>query len=116
MKVYIPIVLVGVVGVDQILDIERYGKDEGNLKGYFCSRFAEFRLTGWNDPHAPIYATLLKTIYDDCDFPNTLEQTPFYMDDGIREWMIKVTGGLTGKIITLIKWAAESLFEISYQK
>jgi hypothetical protein len=102
---HIPIVLVGVVGVDQLLDIGRYERDEGNLRGCFSSRFSEFRLLAWEDPHNPKFAILLKTIYDDCNLippPNT---EPFFMNESIRELILSSTGGLTGKIISLIKWS-----------
>ncbi len=103
---HIPIVLVGVVGVERILDIEHYDKDEGNLKGTFCSRFPEFRLKAWADPHNPQFAALLKVIYDDCGLHPPTETSPFFTSDEIREWILQVTGGLTGKIIHLIKWGA----------
>lgn len=106
---HIPIVLVGVAGVDRLLQIESYDADEGNLKGCFCSRFPEFPLKPWEDPHDPPFGALLKTIHDDCGFSPSPEVSPFYMNGEIREWIVKVTGGLTGKIIALIKWTAREI-------
>lgn len=102
---HIPIILVGVTGVDRILDVGQYDADESNLKGTFCSRFSEFHLAAWKEPNNPQFASLLKIISEDCGFI-TPKSKPFYSHEGLREWLIEVTGGLTGKIIYLIKWAA----------
>jgi len=102
---HIPIVLVGVVGVDQLLDIGKYESDEGNLRGCFSSRFSEFRLGAWDDPNCPKFATLLKTVYDDCALMTPAGTSPFYMIESIRELILSSTEGLTGKIISLLKWA-----------
>ena len=103
---HIPIILVGVKGVDRILDVGKYYKDESNLRGTFSSRFSEFNLGAWEDPHAQDFAILLKTIYNYCGLYSDEKKKLFYKDEKIREWIIKATGGLTGKIIYLIKWSA----------
>jgi len=110
---HVPIVLVGVAGVERILEIERYDADEGNLKGCFCSRFPEFHLGSWDDPHAQDFGALLTTIYEDCGLNSLREDLPFYKNGEIREWLVKVTSGLTGKIIHLIKWAARLIIRKS---
>lgn len=103
---HIPIVLVGVVGVDEILDIGKYEEDKGNLRGCFSSRFSEFRLGAWDDPDSPNFAALLKIVSDDCGLATPAGVSPFYINGSIRELILEGTGGLTGKIITLLKWAA----------
>lgn len=105
---HVPIVLVGVVGADRLLDIDYY-KDESNLKGTFCSRFAEFPLGAWDDPHDAAFAVLLKTVHDDCRLNPPSGSEPFFADDAVREWIADATGGLTGKVIALIKWAARQV-------
>ena len=103
---HIPIILVGVKGVDQILDVGKYYEDKSNLRGTFSSRFSGFNLDPWDDPHTPNFAILLKTIYDYCGLYPDGKKEEFYRDEKIREWIIEATEGLTGKIIYLIKWAA----------
>lgn len=105
---HVPFILVGVVGVDKILDLEP-GLDECNLKGTFCSRFPEFRIQPWNDPDNEQFGAFLRTIYEDCDLHPPPESPPFYAEDDIRERILEITGGLTGKIIHLIKWSARDL-------
>ncbi len=112
---HIPIILVGVAGVDRILDVGHYDTDESNLKGTFCSRFSEFHLEAWNDPYKPQFVSLLKIISDDCGFLPS-NSASFYSHDGIREWLIQITGGLTGKIIYLIKWAARIIIRKNLPK
>ena len=89
-----------------ILDVNKYHSDEANLRGTFCSRFSEFPLDAWNDPHSDDFCALLMTLNEDCDLHPNTGILPFYADDQIREWILKETEGLTGKIIYLIKWAA----------
>lgn len=103
---HIPIILVGVKGVDTILDVDKYYDDTSNLRGTFSSRFMEFNLEEWNDPHSEAFAILLKTVYNYCGLHSDANTTLFYKDEKIREWIITATGGLTGKMIYLIKWAA----------
>ncbi len=110
---HVPIVLVGVVGVDRILDLA-YHEDESNLKGSFCSRFPEFRLHPWRNSFDIHYVELLKTIFEDCGFQGRRGTPPFYKSDGIREQILQLTGGLTGKIIHLIKWAARQIIRKGY--
>ena len=102
---HIPIILVGIEGVTQILDVGNYHNDESNLRGTFCSRFMQFKLDAWNEPNDPQFVALLNIISEDCGF--SLGQShPFYSHEGTRKWLMEVTHGLTGKIIHLIKWAA----------
>lgn len=102
---HIPIILVGIEGVDRILDVDKYHNDESNLRGTFCSRFMEFKLEPWKDPNDPQFVALLQTVLKDCGFSAEV-RTSFYAQEGNRNWLIEVTEGLTGKIIQLIKWAA----------
>ena len=105
---FVPFILVGVAGVDKILDLEP-SMDESNLKGTFCSRFPEFRLRPWDDPFDENFGAFLRTIYEDCDLRPPPGSQPFYVEDNVRERIIELTGGLTGKIIQLIKWCARNL-------
>ncbi len=101
---HIPIVLVGIAGVDRILDVGNYHNDESNLRGTFCSRFMEFKLEPWNDPNNPQFVAFLQMILRDCGY-STESRSFFYTQEGNRKWFIEMTEGLTGKIIHLIKWA-----------
>lgn len=105
---HVPIILVGVSGVDEILDLDHY-EDRSNLNGTFCSRFPEFRVQPWKDPHNEIYGGLLRTIYEDCKLRLPARTQPFYINDDLREKILEITGGLTGKIIHIIKWTARHL-------
>jgi hypothetical protein len=103
---HVPIVLVGVAGVDKILDLEHY-EDRGNLRGTFCSRFAEFKLQPWADPDELDFIKLLKTLHEDCNiFKDDDANIPFYKDFDTRKKILEMTDGLTGKIVLLIKWTA----------
>lgn len=111
---HIPIILVGVKGVDQILDVGKYYEDKSNLRGTFSSRFSTFNLDPWDNPHDSNFAILLKTIYDYCGLNGKKEV--FYKDEKIREWIIEVTEGLTGKIIYLIKWAVRYIIRNNHDE
>ena len=100
---HVPIILVGVAGVDTILDLEHY-EDRGNLRGTFCSRFAEFKLQPWNDPDELDFIKLLKTLHEDCSLRAESTDTAFYKDSQTRDRILEMTDGLTGKIVLLIKW------------
>ncbi len=102
---HIPIILVGIAGVDRILDVGKYDNDESNLRGTFCSRFMEFKLEPWKDPNDPQFVAFLQAILRDCGF-SAESRSSFFAQEENRNWLIDVTGGLTGKIIQLIKWAA----------
>lgn len=102
---HIPIILVGVAGVNRILDVKKYHSDEANLRGTFCSRFSEFPLLAWDDPHSDDFCALLMTLNEHCNLHPSTDILPFYTDDKIREWILKESEGLTGKIVYLIKWA-----------
>ena len=102
---HIPIVLVGIAGVDRILDVGNYHNDESNLRGTFCSRFMEFKLDAWNDPNDPQFISFVQIILSDCGFP-TGSRSSFYTQERNRKWLLQMTEGRTGKIIHLIKWAA----------
>ena len=102
---HIPIVLVGIAGVDRILDVGNYHNDESNLRGTFCSRFMEFKLEPWDEPNNPQFVAFLQMILSDCGFSRE-SRSSFYAQEKNRKWLIEVTDGLTGKIIHLIKWAA----------
>ena len=101
---HIPIVLVGIEGVDRILNVGNYHNDESNLRGTFCSRFMEFKIDAWNHPNNPQFVAFLKMILGDCGF-STDSRSSFYSQEKNRQWFLEVTEGLTGKIIHLIKWA-----------
>ncbi len=98
---HIPIVLVGIEGVDRILDVGNYSNDESNLRGTFCSRFMEFKLDAWKDPNDPRFGAFLKMIMQDCN----MATDSFFTQEKNREWLIEITEGLNGKIIHLVKWA-----------
>jgi hypothetical protein len=102
---HVPIVLVGVAGVDKILDLEQY-EDRGNLRGTFCSRFPEFKLQPWNDPDELDFVKLLKTLHEDCGIFKEDDNASFYKDFNARKRILEMTDGLTGKIVLLIKWTA----------
>lgn len=104
----VPIVLVGVEGVDKILDLENY-EDESNLKGTFCSRFPEFKLKPWKDPDEIEFIEFVYTIYDGCQFGPSGKKEAFLDDIRVRKRIIDMTEGLTGKIIHLIKWTARHM-------
>ena len=55
-----------------------------------------------------MFVSLLKVIYSNCALLGN-STPPFYTNEKIREWLMEVTGGLTGKIIYLIKWAARHI-------
>ncbi|NVM54052.1 MAG: TniB family NTP-binding protein [Candidatus Helarchaeota archaeon] len=102
----IPIVLVGVTGVNDILrSIEN---DLSNLKGTFSSRFPEYKLSRWEDNEE--FQGLLKSLYEDLHL--NPEGTPsfFYYNDEIREKIIEYSQGLLGRIITLLKETAIKIF------
>ncbi len=101
---HIPIILVGIAGVNRILDVGKYHNDESNLRGTFCSRFMEFKLDAWNDPNNPQFIAFIKMVLDDCGF-TTSHRISFYSHEGTRKWLLEITEGLTGKIIHLLKWA-----------
>lgn len=101
----VPIVLVGVDGVDKILDLKDY-EDESNLKGTFCSRFPEFNLRPWDDPDEDAFLEFIYTIYDDCQLQQNDNEVLFFDDIEVRKKIIEMTEGLTGKIIHLFKWTA----------
>ena len=101
---HIPIVLVGIAGVDRILNVGNYHNDESNLRGTFCSRFMEFKLGAWDEPNNPQFVAFLKMIMTDCGI-STDSHTSFYSKEKNRKWFLEVTEGLTGKIIHIIKWA-----------
>ncbi|MHA1619358.1 MAG: TniB family NTP-binding protein, partial [Promethearchaeota archaeon] len=101
-KSHIPIILVGLEGIDEILKIDNYFADLTNLRATFSSRFSEFHFKPWSDADSPAYGALLKVVYDICDLSGGLK-SPFYTQPEIRDWILEVTGGLTGKIIHLIK-------------
>ncbi len=109
---HIPIILVGVDGVDKILDLDHY-EDVSNLKGTFCSRFPEYKLKPWNDPDEIDFVKLLHTIYTDCRFAVKGDGNEFFKDSKTRDRILEMTGGLTGKIIHLIKWAARDVIRSS---
>jgi len=102
---HIPIILVGIEGVEQILDVGNYHNDESNLRGTFCSRFMEFKLDAWSDPNDPQLVAFLQMILKDCGLSTDFRGS-FFENDQNREWFIEVTEGLNGKIIHLIKWTA----------
>ena len=108
----VPMALVGVESVDEILDMDKYTtyEDKSDLKRTFCSRFKSKKLKPWDDPYDFKYISFLMTIYNKiCYFnlPEGLE--PFYKNDEIRELILEVTRGLTGKIIDLLKWTARKI-------
>lgn len=107
-KSHIPIILVGLEGINEILNVENYFADISNLRSTFSSRFSEFHFIPWKDPHDPVFISLLKVIYDNCALSDT-SSSLFYTNERIREWLMEVTGGLTGKIIHLIKWTARHI-------
>jgi hypothetical protein len=111
-KSHIPIVLVGLEGVDEILNVGSYIKDLSNLRATFSSRFSEFHFVPWTDPDDLAFGGFLKVIHRICGFSESAI-TPFYKDEKIRHWILEVTMGLTGKIIHLLKWAARHI--IRYQ-
>lgn len=109
---HVPIVLVGVEGVDDILNVHKYTtyEDKADLRGTFVSRFKPLVLTPWDDPYATDYIKFLLTINDEVCLLNPPEDTePFYKDDQIREVILELTGGLTGKIIDLLKWSSRTV-------
>lgn len=103
-KSHIPIVLVGLDGIDEILKIKTYFADLTNLRATFSSRFSEFHFKTWTDSDNPNYGALLKVIYEICHLTECGE-SPFYTKPEIRDWILEATDGLTGKIIHLIKQA-----------
>ncbi len=106
---HIPIILVGVKGVDKILDVGKYYEDKANLHGTFSSRFMNFNLEAWDNPHESDFVILLKTIYSYCGLNLDKNSSVFYKNAKIREWIINATDGLTGKIIYIIKWSARHI-------
>jgi hypothetical protein len=107
-KSHIPIVLVGLEGIDEILKIDNYFADVTNLRATFSSRFSEFHFKPWMDSDNPNYGALLKVIHDICHLTKCGE-SPFYTKPEIRDWILEVTGGLTGKIIHLLKQATRHI-------
>jgi GTPase SAR1 family protein len=104
----IPIVLVGVDGVDRILDLDAKS-DESNLKGTFCSRFPEIKLEPWNNPDEIAYIEFVYTVYADC-YIQAIDNDKQFLDDyKTRERIIAMSDGLTGKIITLLKYTARNM-------
>ncbi len=98
----IPIVLVGLTGVDTLLrDIE---DDQSNLRGTFSSRFPEFSLSRWQDNEE--FQGLLVTVEPDLHLSPREPVCPFYEDDQIRAFILKVSRGRLGRIVTLLKETA----------
>ncbi|MHA1672160.1 MAG: TniB family NTP-binding protein [Promethearchaeota archaeon] len=114
-KSHIPIILVGLEGVDEILNVENYFADISSLRSTFSSRFSEFHFVPWKKPHDPMFVSLLKVIYKNCALTDA-SSSPFYTHENIREWLMEVTGGLTGKIIHLIKWAVRYIIRQNLQE
>ena len=112
---HVPIVLVGVNGVDKILDLEHY-EDLSNLKGTFCSRFPEFKLKPWNNPDDIDFIKLLHTITLDCSLSSDTNGEDFIKDFKTRKRILEMTGGLTGTIIHLIKWTARQMIRTHEEK
>lgn len=98
----IPIVLVGVTGVETIL--KNIDDDTSDLKGTFSSRFPEFRLKKWKFNEE--FAGLVMSIYNDLHFRSNDDSSPFYADNEILETIIELTHGLLGGIIHLLKETA----------
>lgn len=103
----IPIVLVGVTGVDDIL--KNIEDDDSNLKGTFSSRFPEFKLKKWENPSDTEYISILMSIWEDCHLHPGENQKRFYSDEIIRNQIIQITDGLLGKIVLLLKRIAVNL-------
>ena len=100
----IPIVLVGVTGVDEIL--KNIEDDTSNLRGTFSSRFPEFKLRKWLDKDEEEFCAILMNLYNDLHLQLPPSRKPFYVDNQIRESIIELTDGLLGRIIHLIKETA----------
>lgn len=103
----IPIILVGVTGVDDIL--KNIEDDDSNLKGTFSSRFPEFQLRKWEDPSETEYISILMSIWEDCHLRPSEDQMRFYSNETIRNQILQLTDGLLGKIVLLIKRIAVNL-------
>ena len=105
-----PIALIGVEGVDKILQIAPKD-DKENLWGTFCSRFMEIGLKEWNkdEPDDDAFILFLRTIYNRLELSPLLKTVPFYRDDDTRKLILELTDGLTGRIINLLKWSARDL-------
>ncbi|MHA1129424.1 MAG: TniB family NTP-binding protein, partial [Candidatus Helarchaeota archaeon] len=73
----IPIVLVGVTGVNNIL--QNIDNDQSKLKGTFSSRFPEYKLKRWTDNEQ--FQGLLISIYDDLHLNPESQDLPFYKSD-----------------------------------
>ena len=105
---HVPIILVGIEGVSKILDINQYD-DEANLKGTFCSRFPEFKLEPWQDPDEISFIKLLHTILNSCGNIFPKNDYELLKSRNTRLKILELTGGLTGKIIHLLKWTARNM-------
>lgn len=108
---HVPIVLVGVEGVDEILDMDKYTtyEDKADLRRTFCSRFVPKVLNPWEDPYDKDYVNFLLTISEEVCQLQSKNGKSFYKDDEIREKIIMLTRGLTGKIIDLLKWTSRKI-------
>ena len=65
----------------------------------------EFKLRTVGIFDDPQFVAFLQAILRDCGF-SAESRSSFFAQEENRNWLIDVTGGLTGKIIQLIKWAA----------
>lgn len=109
---HVPLVLVGVEGVDEVLDMGAYAsyEDKSNLRGTFCSRFKLRRLLPWDEPDHEDYTSFLMTIHNQvCRLRPPEQAQPFFVDPALREVIIELTNGLTAKIIDLLKYSAREI-------
>ncbi|MHA1680252.1 MAG: ATP-binding protein [Promethearchaeota archaeon] len=100
----VPIIISGLDGVSELLsDLPR--KYEW-LEETFTTRFASVKMKALE--YGREYVRLLKALHDDCKLEP--ENNPFYADKSLCEDILKITGGLLGKIIILIKESARYIY------
>lgn len=110
----VSIILVGVDGINEILDVEKYEDYETKtkLKKTFCSRFKRQNISEWEDPYDEEFISFLMTIYNQsCYLTLPNGELAFYKKNEMRELIIELTQGLTAKIIDLVKWAAYHIID-----
>jgi len=108
-KAKITMVIVGVEGIENILDVVQSDHtDESDIRGTFSSRFPETNLARLEDGEE--FISILIRIIEDCYLDLNPDIEPFFMDEGIREYILDITDGILGKVIMLLKETAWNIF------
>lgn len=102
---HIPIVLVGIDGIEKILALDNI-PDNTNIKGSFTTRYEEYRFRYWDNPDDSDCLSFFSTLYDQLNLSPPDEAKPFYQDYETRKLLLEMTEGHIGKIVKAVLWSA----------